>query len=148
MYRRSLLHVSLEMYIIYLIHYCLMCSAFHLFHCDPYREFEAEVSFIPVEDHSTILSSKNKCFSGCNKCINYDSPLEAPGTVINEKGASVMATYSNIESEYWERWRESRIRPAKQATTCMQRLEWAWLQLINSLINNNNFLINYKFIIN
>ena len=60
------------------------------------------MSFIPVEDHSTILSSKNKCYSGCNKCINYDSPLEAPGTVINEKGASVMATYSNIESEYWE----------------------------------------------
>ena len=70
--------------------------------CSPiYRDFEAEVSYIPVADHSTILSMKNKCYSGCNKCTDYDSPLEAQ-SVMNEKGASVMATYSNVESELVE----------------------------------------------
>ena len=66
-----------------------------------YRDFEAEVSYIPAIDHNTILSTKDKCYSRCTKCTNYNSPLETQG-VINEKGASVMATYSNVESEYSE----------------------------------------------
>ena len=63
-----------------------------------YRDFEAEVSYIPVEDHHSILSTRTKCYSRCNKCMDYDNPLETP-SAINEKGASVMAAYSNVDSE-------------------------------------------------
>lgn len=34
----------------------------------------------------------------CPKCMNYDSALESPG-VVSEKGASVMAAYSNVDSK-------------------------------------------------
>ena len=84
--------------------------------------FEAEISYIPVEDHHSVVHNKEKCFSRyvdwlpgdidhfvykfrvvvamgrCPKCLNYDSALESPG-VVNEKGASVMATYSSVDSE-------------------------------------------------
>ena len=33
----------------------------------------------------------------CPKCSDYDGAVESPG-VINEKGASLMAAYSNIDS--------------------------------------------------
>ena len=38
------------------------------------------------------------CLCRCPKCTNYDSALESPG-VAHEKGASVLATYSNVDSE-------------------------------------------------
>ena len=39
-------------------------------------------------------------FCSCTRCTNYDSALESPG-VGNEKGASVLATYNNVDSEYY-----------------------------------------------
>ena len=48
---------------------------------------------------SLSLSLSPALFIRCTKCNNYDGPLETP-SVINEKGASVMAAYSNVDSKF------------------------------------------------
>ena len=94
------------------------------------RDFEAEISYIPVEEHQSVVNSKTKCYSRyskfyhcyfnpsanfttlsihlislsiylsirCPKCSDYTGAVESPG-VINEKGASVLAAYSNVDSK-------------------------------------------------
>ena len=46
-----------------------------------------------------ILAMLSSLVFRCSRCTNYDSALESPG-VGNEKGASVLATYNNVDSEW------------------------------------------------
>ena len=67
--------------------------------CFFFRHFEGEISFIPMEDPEVVKQTRERCFNRCSKCSNFDSSLESPSAA-NEKGASVMAAYSEVDSEY------------------------------------------------
>lgn len=60
------------------------------------RFFEGELSFVPVEDSEAVRKSRERCFNRCRKCSDFDSSLDSPGAT-NEKGASVMASYSEVD---------------------------------------------------
>lgn len=70
------------------------------------KSFEAEISFVPAEGGSeNVEQNSDKCFNRCPKCSNFDTSLESP-TSAHEKGASVMAAYSEpvdrVDDSQWQ----------------------------------------------
>lgn len=64
------------------------------------RDFETDLMYIPMTDNDTLSNrtERDKCYSRCPKCSNFDGVQEPQGGALNEKGASVMAaSYSNVD---------------------------------------------------
>ncbi|CAI8031706.1 Ceramide kinase [Geodia barretti] len=70
-----------------------------------HRSFDVELSYVPIEEPTSFLEKRERCFSRCNKCANFDCSLESPASACH-KGASVLATYSEEDTIDQKHWRK------------------------------------------